>query len=866
VPRRVGQPVGGAGVGAPLVPGAPTASQLAFRKLKSRPPVVDPVVTPKKEEAPKPMRYTLTSTDASRGFLGNGMHQFSNFNELDPRLQAYARANPNKVRLVAIGGAPGAPLPQQSLWSTIPGFNKTAAPKYEEGGVIPEFKRGGAVREQRQSHHVGGNVPGVDLVDPGSRGRSSSDDEDDYWVPAKPRTKKATSSSGKGTSGKGAGHAGAKKGDPALAEDRATRDRSGSRSPLAEEMEDRQPVAASRAAPPPANAATDAAIPEGTPLVSGPGGALIGGMVGREQQGPRKRQVAIPSGMAEDDMPFDAGVDYVGAGGGGVTRPEAGLPFGEQDPAHAAAAARQRAVLQQQFPGQIPGPNKPGPMVVMPQAPVPNNGPAARAPAQGPDHAAMLRAAQFDLAAGANPKAVGEKLLSLGVTQELWPVELQNSFLGFAEGGAIPERRPMSIRAQDANYTTSAPGYPSGSSAVQPAEDVEEEPERASVKPTKKLLDHVAIALDGGVRFLTDHFGLRGEGAMPAPEDRGAAQAGGQRFAMGEGQATPDEIRAIDDKIDPDRQLDEGKRQMTRIARTMDWYMQQGRPKDAKAAAASLMQYGATRFSRLGSLAGAAYKSYQTSQNPEDLQNTVKYLEKAYEMIPDGASVEVEIDPSGKGLVATRIMADGSEEVIDVTPDELPGMIQSVQSKSAYWQEVFKLADPAGARQQQGWARADKNRAEDRRYRREEADTRAARSDVAADERADRIDARAAARDAAREKSALEKEARTSKRKEVNWDVVNPLQSKVDAARKALTDDPATQTAFDEAASQLWDALPPGANRAQLMKDLGIEKAEWSYTKPEAPPVDGARKAPDGNWYVQKPDGKWAIVEPASGG
>ena len=53
------------------------------------------------------------------------------------------------------------------------------------------------------------------------------------------------------------------------------------------------------------------------------------------------------------------------------------------------------------------------------------------------------------------------------------------------------------------------------------------------------------------------------------------------------------------------------------------------------------------------------YSGYQKDGSPEHLQQMSKYLEKAYEMIPDGAKMDVSLNPETHMLQATRIGADG---------------------------------------------------------------------------------------------------------------------------------------------------------------------------------------------------------------
>lgn len=798
VPRRVGTPNTGA------LPAGPTPSQLAFRNRPKVPPVV-PTVAPPPPVAPK-AQYFVTPRGTFDGGNARGTgggagsmapppaFAFADPKTLDPKMRAYLQAYPTKYFLK---DAQGKPVNFRSL-----GF--------EDGGVIPEvnFAQGGRVREVRESWHAGANVPGVKLIDPGTR--YSARDDKEYFKPvkAKPKVQPAAATS----------TATAPASTPAPAAAAPAAAATPSADPRAAEMRDRQP------------AAPAASVPASDPVsIAGVTGAEAGSMVGRPHMGPP-------------------------------------IPLPERNP--------MRAENQ-----TLPAPPGPQPAAV-PTPVIPDMidqrviaGPAAPAPApvaQGPDHAAALKAAWDAIASGQNPKEVGQSLIAQGIDMSLWPAKMQNIYLGFAEGGVIPEQR------QSWHTGGSTPGvaYRDPGTAPQAAPAAAPDAPAEDVRPTPKLMKDVSIALDGGVKFLTDHFGLKGqgEGAIPTRADQAQPQAAASRFAQGEGASTPEEIKGVDDAIDPNRQLSEGKRHLARLAKTVQWYEQQNRPKDAKAAAASLLQYGAQRFGQLGSLAGAAYRQYQQSQNPQDLQHAIKFMESAYEMIPDGSDMHVALDPATKTLVATRTTADGQEASFDITPDQIPQLIQGAQSKSAYWNSVLSMADPAGARQQAGWKHADMVKQGDRAYQARAADIRDQRASARARETALAIDARGAARDAAREKAATAKESRADVLKNPNYEVINPLLANADAAKKALDaspDDEALKTAYDQAASALYDALPKGAPKAQFMRDNGHEREMWSYVKAPPPaaagPTPDAKQAADGKWYRPDParPGKYILLEPA---
>jgi len=419
------------------------------------------------------------------------------------------------------------------------------------------------------------------------------------------------------------------------------------------------------------------------------------------------------------------------------------------------------------------------------------------------------------------------------------------------------------------------------------------------MQPTPKLLSDVSKALDSGVKFLTRRFGLQEDGAVETPESGQAKQDGARRFASGEGAATQEEVDQIDDTIDPDREMTEGDRAMTRSAKIVQWYLERGRKEEAEAAAGSLLQHGAQKFSQIGSLAAAAYRKYQETGDPAHLEATTKALQKAYEYIPDGGSLGIQIDAKTKQLEVVRTNEDGEEEEIPVKPEDLPGIIQGVQNKSLYWQQVMATADPEGTRQKERiaaeekeWTRrhkiesteelekeereAERTRIKEEkeaRTKKEEAEEKAA-AELAKEERTNKENERRALRDAAVRRAEKLAEANPK----VSWDKVNPLMGDVAEiiANEDLEDDD-RKAQLDKAASRLWDSLPDDEKRAELFEKLAPDAVGFTYTAPAAnamvregdtPPAQYKDAKPgtdkDGNpiWVVEKDGKRYAV--PAS--
>ena len=376
------------------------------------------------------------------------------------------------------------------------------------------------------------------------------------------------------------------------------------------------------------------------------------------------------------------------------------------------------------------------------------------------------------------------------------------------------------------------------------------------------------------------------------------------RFARGEGSASPDEIRGIDDAIDPDRQLDEADRHMTRLAKTTEWYLQQGRTEDAERSAASLLQYGSRRFSQLGSVAANQYEAFQRTGDPEYLQGTINILEQAYKLIPDGAYFDIALDPKSGRLTTTHITPDGKEERYDLRPDQLPGLIEQAQNGSIYWNTMFKLGNPKGAEKRETRQYEERREGEKRGYEESKAETKRRQQLEDAEARERRANAEF---DRRRREDREYREAHpTSGGASVDEEAFNEAWSAADLAQKAYkdakntseADDPdsdpevaALKDAYDEAASRFADTIPFNRRSLELQR-YGFENFNYVGGDEEAPAAPsstpgtggGGQAAPavpqntykgdqppawapgavrhktNGGWFVQKPNGKFAPV------
>jgi hypothetical protein len=340
-----------------------------------------------------------------------------------------------------------------------------------------------------------------------------------------------------------------------------------------------------------------------------------------------------------------------------------------------------------------------------------------------------------ELAAGRPVAQVIKMLETSGIPKIYWP----KGALGFEKGGAIPDPDGGSI------WSGVDPEAAGRGQTVKRGQDL---------APTPKLMESVRAAIGDGMRGLKSEY-AGGDGAMPTPDDPALRAQNVQRMASHEGAATDEEVAQIDQRIDPDNQLSESQRAMARFANIRDFYAERGDKAGAEAAAASMLMYGAKQLEQIGGLAAGAYTKYQETGNPKDLDAVAALMEKGYNMIPNGADVDITVDPQTRTLLVNKVNADGETEQFELQPNEITGMLESALRGNLYWSELVKQGDPKGYESR---LTSERQAADDARARREW-------------DRQHGITRGEELTDAEREaKAAAEKEERTRKAAQEEWD------------------------------------------------------------------------------------------------
>ena len=502
-----------------------------------------------------------------------------------------------------------------------------------------------------------------------------------------------------------------------------------------------------------------------------------------------------------------------------------------------------------------------------------------------PKQANLVVSARHHLELGGNPDKIANMLRIAKIPMEFWPAKLREP--SFANGGAIPDPE-FSIAFERGGSVEAEEGI-GGSLFAGVDNEAAAEGRIEPLAPTPKLRNDVAIAAHDGVQFLKRTFGLggAGDGAVPTPEDGAIRAQGAKRMADGEGAADDEEIANIDAQIDPRGELAGGDKEMLRLAAVHSWYLEHGQKDKAEAVAASLMQYGAQRVARIGGLAAGAYSKYQQTGDPKDLDAVAGLMEKAYDMIPNGANVDISVGENG-ALLSSRTNADGDTEQYEIQPDEITGLLTSAMNGSGYWKEIAKLADPAGYESQltegrqvregerdrrrtlelkyleRGWNKEDAAAAaeaelakEEREYKRKQEETKA--TQVESDRQAER-DRKI------REKEILTKEAleRAAKAGEpvepkADQDAIEAALPAASAAQKAFEEDDSEENKAvrDAAVARLYRAY--GYDAAKVEAAIGVGLSEVNLGT-EQPPTPNAKR------MFSKKQGKeiWAEPDPSA--
>ena len=289
----------------------------------------------------------------------------------------------------------------------------------------------------------------------------------------------------------------------------------------------------------------------------------------------------------------------------------------------------------------------------------------------------------------------------------------------YAKGGAIPDDTPNFPAAGEAGSAASS----ANSGPEQGQRGYNEQVAEGRTVDYHSVAEKAGPAVKTGIDGLSRIFGFDATGqqqGVPTPEGQAQQDAGIQRFASGEGAATPEEVGAIDKVFGIDKvAADEGTKNLMRLDQTVQYYLQRGDKEKAEAVAASLLQFGASQVKRYGITAAAAFDNYQKTGDPAALQHASEAIMRAHQMVPDGLDLKIDIDPKTRQIVATTVDASGKQQKQVVDPMAIPGLLKHAMDGSEYWGAAFQIGQPRLAEQQMHDTAAAATKASDREYNRE---------------------------------------------------------------------------------------------------------------------------------------------------
>jgi hypothetical protein len=367
-----------------------------------------------------------------------------------------------------------------------------------------------------------------------------------------------------------------------------------------------------------------------------------------------------------------------------------------------------------------------------------------------------------------------------------------------------------------------------------------------------------AVGAHNGMQWLTDAFGFRGRGAIADPSEASSRQVGARRFMDGFGAATTRDNQIIDRAAGIDPSLPDGIKHVERLSKLTQVYQSRGMGKEAKAAAASQLQYGGNQVAKLGALAKASYTDYLRTGNPAALTHTLDFLREAHSYIPSGESFGFYIDPATRKFMITSVDADGQTQNHQITENELPMLIKGAMDKSAYWSGVEAIADPAAAT-----ARANREHSDMARHEGYQHAEELQRKNWG---HQDEVDARKTKVREAETAAKHDQKVADEEKDQLAMEQVTPIVKKVKAAKKALDADaenPELQRNYNILASELQDAVPRGMkDRLLFMEGADAAVGDFDYVKPDDRSASVEAPAQSSAWWNPF---DWGAMTPPKG-
>jgi hypothetical protein len=200
-------------------------------------------------------------------------------------------------------------------------------------------------------------------------------------------------------------------------------------------------------------------------------------------------------------------------------------------------------------------------------------------------------------------------------------------------------------------------------------------------EPSDDMWENARRAVRDGINKSIEDLRLEEETAVEDPE----YEAAYENYMKGYGAAPDQVMRQVLDKVDPDRTRPPAERNMLAMGTVYRFYMDQGEPEKAKAAANSMVQYYRTISSRFLAVSQAAAEE-------GDLDEASKAAIAAYANIPNGRDLDIEKMEDGKFKVSVTDAKTGKKIVQQlVEPQQFAAMAMQFDP-STFDDEIYNAA------------------------------------------------------------------------------------------------------------------------------------------------------------------------------
>jgi hypothetical protein len=217
-------------------------------------------------------------------------------------------------------------------------------------------------------------------------------------------------------------------------------------------------------------------------------------------------------------------------------------------------------------------------------------------------------------------------------------------------------------------------GAPLPGEYMTPGQDAPQHDPRRYVKP-----EVTAQATKGVMDSLGEMLGIT-KTALPGTEAGYDTQVKG----LVSNAASPADVRAVDQTIDPQGTLNPAARAIARMNAGYEYYLQKGEPDKALKYAASMVLYARTHSMMAGRLAQAALKA-------GDVQGAAGVIVEAHNQLPDGKALKVD-GADAQGASYSVFDADGQvTEKGKASLDQLMHLATGMRDGSVWLQQMGEL-------------------------------------------------------------------------------------------------------------------------------------------------------------------------------